>query len=83
MIQQLKEKLVPMLLTFITFFLFFIQFLSIYRLGNYPLAGMTVGLFCLIAGIIPYRWLKFPVYGLAGSGAAYLFMPLGQTFSKE
>lgn len=83
MIQQLREKLVPMLLTFITFFLFFIQFLSIYRLGNYPLAALTVGLFCLIGGIIPYRWLKFPFYCLAGSGAAYLFMPLEQTFSKE
>lgn len=83
MTQQFKDKFFPMVLTFLTFVLFFMQFLSIYRLGTSLLANVTVGIFCLIAGMVPYRWLKFPIYCVAGSGMAYLFMPLEQTFSLD
>lgn len=81
MIQRIQQKSLPILFSLLTFLLVFSQFLEIYQI-THPVKNLaSIAALCLIAGLIPYRLLKLPVFVLTAARIIYAFVPLNQDFS--
>lgn len=76
--QRLRNKGMTMFYSFIAVAIVFSQFAKIYQLKGQLKGILLLAVFALIAGIIPYKLIRWPAYLLSLFWGLFTFFPLDQ-----